>query len=859
MGIVGLNKQRNIIGCLVAVLFGSVVFQFTTLKNIIYKVYKWQLVQPETVKGLVEIAILFLLFCLMVYFLKKTWLKVMVVIVSLVFLLFHGVLVPAVVCILYFESIISIGRSAYKSIFKKEINKSEYMIFFLLGILLWSLVSIICSLLGFGSFNDLRIVSLVLLLLSFTNGFNVPFVVHLFKKISMFEKREMLPTLFIFILVLIQFAKSNTLLVYEFDSIWYGLRPEAVLIGNNSIFDNLGFVSFVHAYPKLFELYLIPVSNLGSYSYILSVNVLFYALIMYTVYLFFINLKCNRFTSLFFTCLIGCIPVLSNMGSTAKTDLFSTFLLVLGIQYLWRWIENFNEPGKGKGSDYLWIAAIALVLSMGGKPTSMLYVPFILFGAFIYMIINRNEFKNKSLIKEIGFTRKRLALFISSLMVFLGVCYRTYKITGVPTYPVFGNIWSKLGFDVKYPFIIKNAGETSASFELKDIVSRWYHLLFDPQPYGHIIMLWIGNLSFLLFCLFILLNIFNIKRVSRNSYLIFVIPVCLTGIFYATFLPNGGDGNFYIVPLVLGLIGLLKYVSSLVFEYKKILFISLILFIPFQFVTMFISHPSWSYGISPLRAVNLTVNNTEEMRSKIFEFNGLSNIENYLKTTGNLERCIGIGDDYVLNQLSCRMETVNASATDYLGNSKIYSNPESFSEFITWANIKYIIIPNTPPGEDQPVYNLLDEIRRKGKMLGKVISDSNYDLVLIDPSFIPEGGAWFDGNIQFLDGWYDIEGNYRWINKVAKANIETGDSGKLQIYGTVPNEYAQITMEIYINDSLLATETLANGIFQLEYDLNKNEKMGMRIEIDNSFIPKEKGISSDMRELSIIINNITVH
>jgi hypothetical protein len=854
-----LNKQRSLIYCLVAILLCSLLFQYATVRNIIYKVYEWQIVQPETISGLAEVTILFLIFCLIIYFMRSSWSTLLIVITSLLFLIFHGLILPVIVCGLYFESIISIGRFTTKWLFKKERTK-EYLIFFLIGLLVWSLVSMVCSLLGFGSFNDLRVVTLILLLISFTNGFNIPFVFIIIEKFRKLKKYEMVPAIFLLLIILIQFAKSNTLLVYEFDSIWYGLRPEAVLVGDKSFFDNLGFTSFVHVYPKLFEFFMIPVSNLGSYSYILSVNVLFFALIIYTVYLLFRDLNNSKFISLFFTCLIASIPALANMASTAKSDLFSTFLLILGVLYIWRWIGSLIEPEWTKQSGYLWFGILAFILSMGAKPTSMVYVPFLLLGICIYLLANKKKYKNKEkFIDAIGFNGVNLSLLIGTLLVFFGVCYRTYKLTGVPIYPILGSVWSSLGFEVKYPFLVKNVGETSASYELMDILSRWYHLLFDPQPYGHIIMLWIGNLGMLLICLFLLLNIFKIKRISKETFLVLVFPVCLTGIYYSTFLPNGGDGNTYLVPLILGLIGLLEFIAVFLFKFKKILFISLIIFIPFQFFMMFISHPSWSYGMSPIRVTVQYNNVTQEMKDKLFEYHGLLNIEKRLESTGEIERCIGLGDDYLLNQLSCGMETINASASNYLGNSKLFSDVESLREFMTWADIKYIIMPNTNPEEVQPIYNLLDEIRTKSQQYGGVISDAKFDLVLIDATMISKSDDWSSNKIRIIDGWYNIEDDYRWIGKNARMHILTGEEGKMKISGIVPDVYQQINMSIYVDDVLLTSERLKQGEFQVEYDLEKDKDMAIRIEMDNSFNPKEKGISNDMRELSIIINSIEIY
>ncbi|MGG1637084.1 hypothetical protein [Paenibacillus sp. NRS-1760] len=725
-------RKKSLIFCLIIISICSVLFQFSALKNILYKVYKWQLAQPESINGLLELFIVAIIFCVIIFIIKSRWSTLLIIIVCGIFLQIHGVLLSAMLCLIYFESIMSIGRSSISFLFKKKERNLEYLSYFLVGLLIWSFVSIVSSLFGFGGINDLRIVTIILVLISFINGFNTPFVVHIFKKYKTLTKYEKLPASFLLLLILIQFAKSNTLLANEFDSVWYGLRPEAVLVGGDSFFDNLGFLSFVHFYPKLFELFLLPMSNLGSYKYILSVNVMILSILMYLMIYFFKEMKTNKVVSLFYTCLIASTPVISNMASTAKSDISSTFLLVLGVYYIWNWILETSKPNVNIKSEYLWFATIAFVLSLGGKPTSIVYVPFIILGLALYIIINKKEFKHNNLINIVGFNLRVFVLFVLSLLVYLGVCYRTYKITGFPIYPTLGNLWSHLGFEGKYPHILKNVGEFAASFEIRSFITRWYHMFFDPQPFGHVIMLWIGNLSFLLVGLFILIFGFKIKSIEKNNFLFLVSPICLLGIYYATIIPNGGDGNTYMVPLILGMIGLLTFMHSLLVQYNKMLLISLLLFIPIQTLVMFVSHPSWSYGMSPVNFTYKDVNNTKEIKNKMFEYHGLSEIEKYLNNTGSMDRCIGYGDDYLLNQLACGMETVNASGNDYLGNSKIFSDLKSLNEYITWSKVKYIILPNTVEESKDPIYKLLDEFRKTSNQNGQVLSGEKYDLILID-------------------------------------------------------------------------------------------------------------------------------
>lgn len=66
-------------------------------------------------------------------------------------------------------------------------------------------------------------------------------------------------------------------------------------------------------------------------------------------------------------------------------------------------------------------------------------------------------------------------------------------------------------------------------------------------------------------------------------------------------------------------------------------------------------------------------------------------------------------------------------------------------------------------------------------------------------------------------------------------------------------------MKVYINDSLYRVESLKEGPFQLKYDLDKDKKVEIRLELDKSFIPSQIGTGDDERELSIVINSVTVY
>lgn len=109
-----------------------------------------------------------------------------------------------------------------------------------------------------------------------------------------------------------------------------------------------------------------------------------------------------------------------------------------------------------------------------------------------------------------------------------------------------------------------------------------------------------------------------------------------------------------------------------------------------------------------------------------------------------------------------------------------------------------------------------------------------------------------------LNVWYDY--NLKIGNTLDMANLISSPERKLSLEGYIPDHefLKRIELKIFDENKLLAEKTLTNGAFKIEYDVNKNSTISLMIFLDKSFIPREKGINNDNRELSIIINNLVI-
>lgn len=852
-----LSIKRKYVIASISLLFLSVIFNFFSIKNILFEVYRWHLVQPETIQGGFEIIVL--LFCMIVlntvFNLKQKTALVANILIVLIYLKLHQVLLPVLTAFIYIEIIFYVGRTVLIKL-KKYQDKDLFSMInsFVVGFSIWSICTLVVSLLGQGTFCDLRVLTLVLLFISIIFNRKLSLISYnLFVKFHSSEKNMKIGSLFIWVLVLIQFAKSNSAL--DYDSIWYGLRPEQVLIGPNSFFDSLGLSMYVHYYPKLFELFLVPISNLGDHSFIYAGTTIFLFLLYLLIYLFFKSVNFSKKKAILYTGLLASIPAIANMASTAKTDIFTTFFIVLVGYYLFLWIYH-------KSGLYFILSLCVAFISFGGKLTSYLYVPLLYIGFLIAAIVFKKI--NKPLLMDLVNVKKYKMgniLLLVSILIWLLVCYRTLKLTGYPVYPVAGSLWEFMGFDLKYP-LITDVELLSTKLSLFDMVLHWTNIIFNPAQYTHYIMVWPSNLYVFLFLATLIVIVLFKNRIKSEALFLFIslVPVMVAVVYYVTTIPKGGDGNYFIGPIILCSIAFLNIIDPIVGKVKYFQ-ISLILFLIVQTSLMFVSHFSWSYGTGTFNADLTKTDFDSAIRKEIlFKQEGLWEIEQYLKKNNNNFNCLGFGKEQTLNELSCRFEDVPHINSRY-GNYEIIKTKENFLEYVKWANVKYFIMP-------------YENVSSEYKEVMKVIK--NYELnpdatilkdnmfYLIDISNVAEYKEYKkidnDEYTKYLEGWYEPESNNaRWMSKQSRLELRTGEKGTIVIEGQVPEVYSTIDIDIKINDKVIETRRLEAGAFNIKIDsLPIEQEVVAHIALSDYFVPKDLNLNVDERELGIYVTNISV-
>ena len=732
-------KKRNLLFVNTIILLTTLIIVFLTYNNFfITGVYKWHITQPEFVQGGIELlGFIFLMYILGIF--SKNNKVFVLLLLGAVYLSLNGVILPVILSYLYIESTNFIGHSIL-SYFKKN-NCFGLEVSFLTGLSVWTLFALLFSLLGQGSINDLRILTVLMVLFCFIlkrKNFSYKPIVFKFKEYCDHSDNSLyLLIVLIFSLSLALFAKTNSAI--DYDSIWYGLRSEYVLIGNNSIFDNLGYTSFVYYYPKLTELYLIPLNGLHDYSFIISANIYIFLIAAVTVYKKFINIVGEKWKNLglLTTLLIFSVPAISNISATAKADILSTFLMTILLFY------GVNYLLSNKKDD-LYISLTAGFLSYASKPTSFLYSSLIIVGLLIITVINFIHNRKKPVIQlPKDPANFRLILLVSGTIDLLLLTYRTYILTGYPTYPVFIEIWNKLGFVAKYPF--KNTFNMLLNseniFSISFILKRLYNMFFDPNNLSKVIMLWTGNFLIVL-VLFLLLKRVKIFKVENNKELslltLLSLPVFLSGVYYSIAIVDP-DGNYFMIPIILaGLITTAYIVKNIDAKDSRFInserrFISTVmsLFLMLNLFIMFVSHSSWSYGTKVFTNELLKTNfETEKINETLFLNDGVGEIAAYVKNHFSQQRILYFGgSEQLLFRIEGRLEPFSHLISNHNSGGDIGSNYENFKRYIEFAKIKGFIINKNY--STLPYKNYLNQLFNEKKVTSK-IEDKNYILYCIE-------------------------------------------------------------------------------------------------------------------------------
>jgi len=652
-------------------------------------IFNWHISQPALWRDAAEL-IFYLTGMLAASFFAKHKKGIIVMMISAVYLLSVGTLMQCLVSYVYIEIILCVGRS-FLSVFSKREGTGAPGVQFLAGSMLWGSIAIIMSLLQAGTIEELRILTVILLLLAVVNPKNHIdlddiLIVKYVKYINKSEKTEFLVHLFFIVVMMISCARVNTFI--EYDSSLYALYTDKCLFGSRSFYENLGYVDFVYYYPKFKELLMAPISGLGLPGYLISSNLWIMVICIAEVYYYLeeevngsrMQILCVLYLIFSSVCIVG-------VSGTAKSDAISYLYLLILILYFMRYLKTREQQ-------LFWIAAASGVMSYTVKYTSFLFstlVFAIIFFEMLYLSASRQIKWKKP---------DWLCVFFLALacFIFAGILYRTYKLTGYPTYREAKGIWDMLGFQPKPYFDIDPKDKPASVFDL----NRIYSTLFDVGSAGKIAGQWTGN--YFVFYMLCLLCLYRKRQKKQSRFLLFTaLTLALASVWFLVTMFSP-DGNYFSAAIIVGTCCL--FVRMTTSEYwnccKRWFTTVTAMFLLLNLCFVFVTHPSWGTGTRfSEEPVSIYMSEEEKFEKKdsYMKELGIYAINEALKETDGKSYLIADGESN-MSMLEARVELAVLLFHGYSSGAHLNDYP-SFLQFVQYVGAGGFIVAADGSGVEQ--------------------------------------------------------------------------------------------------------------------------------------------------------------
>ncbi|HEX5122977.1 MAG TPA: hypothetical protein VFV97_07005, partial [Rhodanobacteraceae bacterium] len=282
--------------------------------------FGFHLRRDETWQGGLEVLALAALLAMIAAFVRAPRVRIVLMLVlAALYLRRHAVDLSMLIDVAYLEILIGLGAGAARlARVAPASDVRAYLRLFIAGIVLWSLGAWTLSAFGFGSLKILRLYTLLLAVPAIAAR-QTPLVVFLARGFSTLRASERASVAALVAWFLCLAARTNV--VGGFDSWWYGLRGDYVLVAGGSVFKSLGLVAPVHYYPKLYELLLIAVSGLHDTSVIFGVSLIVLVMFALACMALLQPLGVGFRTRVLLLALAVTVPAIANAALSPKPDL----------------------------------------------------------------------------------------------------------------------------------------------------------------------------------------------------------------------------------------------------------------------------------------------------------------------------------------------------------------------------------------------------------------------------------------------------------------------------------------------------------------------------------------------------------
>ncbi|GLC82481.1 glycosyltransferase family protein [Lacrimispora brassicae] len=716
------RSQKNGYVVLLFMLFSVAGILYSLNQILNQDVFQWIMNQEEYKTMMAETAKLFAAFCLSGLLFPKNWQKLgAAALITAVFLWAHMAFVPVLVSGLYLAYILFFGRFLRVSLWKlpKEDGLSSD---FLTGASSLMVVFCLMSAIGIGSIKYLTVflfISAGLLLLfgrSCLGGGgkgNAPVL----------KAKEIFLIAFLLTMVCLQAGRLN--IAVDFDSLWYGVRSRYILDNGHGIYENLGTIGIVYTYSKGFEVLTLPLSQLPSYSFVTSVN------LWLSLGVLFLGYKIGRIfmkrdQAVFLAALLSGVPGIMNMAVTAKSDIITLLFQEIMVYYLLLFIKAGRKSWR-----YLGYGTAAYFISLTLKPTALVFSTAVFGMGFLYLL-------GKFLLPQLGAEEKNgggLGVVAGALLALGGIWARTLLLTGLPLTSVFSSLLTRLGFHMKYPFMINSIPHYGAGMSLGEkavrLAKRLHGFFFCPvgEDMDHVILAWGGFLLYFLILLWIVSRFYGKdvdkgKNSQLSSFLkVIYVPFLAVNLISLAMLTQV-DGNYFMLLYVLTAVYVLKAAAE---AREKTLWrggmgvgVWVLLFSVF-FTSM--TSWNWSLGFSPVSFSHKGYYDHREAARQEMVSKGNEKIWEILAADPET-RLIAIGDHPEVLEFPCNVQSYD-DITGVWGNVVLVKKMDYFVEFMDYAKTDYVYVQAGYTGEENRSYTLVRDLIRWGKLIPVCYDNGN--------------------------------------------------------------------------------------------------------------------------------------
>ena len=720
----------------VAILVGAAAALILIPAQQILATFTWHLAIEPTRHGALEAVTLFTLLAI-AFVLRSNRLALLLAAIPVVlFTRRHSIDISMLIDLLQFEVAIGLGMLVRRQVGLAPASRAfDYVAAFVAGFMVWSLCAWTASALGFGSIQALRWLTL-LLALPVVVARHTPLPVFLWRAMRAQSTGMRVWSAALFAWTLVLFARTKTAI--GFDSAWYGLQGQHVLAPGNTVFESVGLVSPVHYYPKLHEMFLLPLSGLGDTSVLLGMSILMLVLLLITSDALLRQLQVPASARLPTLVLIASLPALANVSGETKPDVLALLFVMFATRHAIAFVESRSVAAG------TWIL-IGGALACCTKLTAIPYVGILVLATLVATAWQRRT----AAMDDADESVRRFALVVAALAapVVAFVCARTLLLTGLPTIgpdPLFA-LWHALGFSLVEPG--GTLGWTLPQ-QWSDVPALFLDWTFRPQHLPHIIITWVGNVWLWLPLIAVAAALLLRARPSRLAVapLVPVLALVVTGFalaFGIRYLVRGSDGNYFLFALLpailLGASAMFRRLEG----YPPLLtlaFACLAMFAAMQAGFSFVSG-AWTPGT---RAWDLEFDRSWRPKRKddqrVLAYAGLSRIADHLKEAPGRPRAIGELEPFVLFTLPARFENIGTIS---------YSRPEythdasALLRYMHRYGIHFLVVPREDSGIESPFADGLREAAARLESMpgARRVDDLRY--VMYDLSAVAESD-WLD-------------------------------------------------------------------------------------------------------------------